>query len=194
MKVSCKNIHKCRDGAASHWRLSACTNTPHWQTSPDTRRGSFASLAIHNLCRSLFITFKRLFADIGHRSTHSQASRQCFEAIVTIPTSGNMHVQLRWHACLHTEAKNTDMHVRPLAQHACRIAGDTTVSTYGVNMWPCSYGVYIYIYSTKEQCRQNRVERACEKYLLHWGPDNSTQRRCRCEMWYLHVHCCWWLV
>ena len=28
--------------------------------SPDTRRGSLASLAIHNPCRSRFITFKRL--------------------------------------------------------------------------------------------------------------------------------------
>ena len=28
--------------------------------SPDTRRGSFASLAIHNPCRSQFIAFKRL--------------------------------------------------------------------------------------------------------------------------------------
>jgi len=40
-------------------------------------------------------------------------------------------VQLRWHACVRTEAKrvHTDMQVRPLAQH---VAGDTGVSTYMV--------------------------------------------------------------
>ena len=44
------------------------------------------------------------------------------------------------------------------------IAGDTAVSTYGVNMWACSHVVCIY--STKEQCRQIRVERACERYMV----------------------------
>ena len=38
--------------------------------SPDTRRGSLASLAIHNPCRSRFIAFKRL-AYIAPRSTFS---------------------------------------------------------------------------------------------------------------------------
>ena len=90
-KVSCKNIHKCRDGAASHYKIEPKyiiiiyilgprrvyismtivynrviknrVRAPTHHTgnkSPDTKRGSLASLAIHNPCRSQFIAFKRL--------------------------------------------------------------------------------------------------------------------------------------
>ena len=83
-KVSCKNIHKCRDGAASHLKLSTCTNTPHWQQKDGvpclSDNPQPLQVTIHHLQETLHTL---------HPGQHSQASRH-FEAIVTIPTSGNI--------------------------------------------------------------------------------------------------------
>ena len=54
--------------------------------SPDTRRGSLASLAIHNPCRSRFIAFKRLHT--LHPGQHSQASKQ----VTLKPLSPSLHL------------------------------------------------------------------------------------------------------
>ena len=77
----------------------------------------------------------------GHDSSPSRdfayiAPRSTFSGFKTLWSRCHhpyiwQHVQLRWHACVCTEAKmvHTDMQVRPLAQH---VAGDTAVSTYMV--------------------------------------------------------------
>ena len=104
-----------------------CAPTHHTgNKSPDTRRGSLASLAIHN---PLQVTVHCLQETL-YPGQHSQASRH-FEAIVTILTSGNicsedgMHLYTLKQRCM----VHTDMQVRPLTQY---VAGDTAVSTYMV--------------------------------------------------------------
>ena len=61
--------------------------------SPDTRRVPCQSANQ----QPLQVTIHRLQETLHtlHPGQHSQASRHSFEAVVTIPTSGNM---LRWHA------------------------------------------------------------------------------------------------
>ena len=73
-KVSCKNIHKCRDGAASPLKWSTCTNTPHWQQK--SRYKERVPCQSDNP-QPLQVTIHRLQETLHtlHPGQHSQASR-----------------------------------------------------------------------------------------------------------------------
>ena len=70
--------------------------------SPDTRRGSLASLAIHNPCRSRFIAFKRLCIHC------TQVNIRFLMTRCTIPTFVNVFVgnlySVQCTQCIHRDA------------------------------------------------------------------------------------------